>query len=172
MHIWGAVILVVVLNVAVISDSATGKIKNRLICTGLLVGLLYRIQAHGLSGFWDYAGGVLFMLLLTVPLFLFGAIGAGDAKLLAVVAGFLGTKAVPACFFLTFLLGALQAVLKMLWRKNLRKRLACLAGYVEKSLLERRLRPYGQALHEEEAVIHMSASILFASLIYMIGGIL
>lgn len=172
MRIWGAVVLAVILNAAVISDSMTGKIRNGLVFAGLMMGLVYQIQTKGVPGTLVFAGGVLLALAVTIPLFAFGAIGAGDGKLLAVVGGFLGAEAMPACLLLTFLLGAVQAVLKMLWQGSLFRRLAYLADYVERSLREGRIKPYGQALQEEEAVIHLSAAILFASLIYMIGGVI
>lgn len=171
MRIWGAVILTLILNAAVISDSITGKIRNHLILAGLILGLIYQFQTNGSRGLMIYAGGVLLTLAFLMPLYAWGAVGAGDGKLLAVAGGFLGIAVMPKCIALTFLFGAVQAVLKMIWQGSLFRRLAYLAGYVEGCLRERRLRPYGQALDEEEAVIHLSAAILFASLICMIGGI-
>lgn len=170
MRIWGAVVLVAILNAAVISDSLTGKIRNGLIILGLLLGFSYQMQIAGIAGIGAFAGGVLLPLVFTIPLYAFGAIGAGDGKLLAVVGGFLGMKAVPACLILTFLIGAVQAVLKMLYQRNLKERLHYLADYAVWCLRERRFYPYGQTLTEENAVIHLSAAILFASLIYMMTG--
>jgi len=80
-------------------------------------------------------------------------------------------EAVPICLLLTFLIGGIQAVLKMLWQGNLVRRLSYLKKYMTECFLEGHMRPYGQSLKEEEAVIHLSAAILFATLIYlMIGG--
>lgn len=171
MRIWGAVILVAILNAAVISDFITDKIRNGLILIGLFLGLVYQIVENGGPGIGIYTGGVLFSLVFMLPLFAFGAVGAGDGKLLAVVGGFLGMEMIPKCVVFTILFGAVQAAWKMIWQKSLARRLSCLLGYVEECLRMQRFRPYGQALYEEEAVIHLSAAILFASLICLMGGV-
>ena len=171
MRIWGAVILVAILNAALISDFMTDKIRNGLILIGLFLGFVYQITLNGGRGMGIYMGGVLLSLMFMLPLFAFGAVGAGDGKLLAVVGGFLGMEMMPKCIAFTILFGAVQAVCKMIWQRSLFRRLAHLAGYAEECLRCRCLMPYGQALCEKDAVIHMSAAILFASLICLMGGI-
>lgn len=171
MRIWGAVILVAILNAALISDFMTDKIRNGLILTGLFLGFVYQIALNGGWGIGIYMGGVLLSLVFMLPMFAFGAVGAGDGKLLVVVGGFLGMEMLPKCVAFTMLFGAVQAVGKMIWQRSLFQRLACLAGYVEECLRCRCLKPYGQALSEKDAVIHLSAAILFASLVCLMGGV-
>lgn len=172
MRIWGACVLAVVLNAAMIGDMMLGKIKNGLILIGLVLGLAYQIQTLGLAGIGVFASGLLLTLAVTLPLFAFGAIGAGDGKLLAVVAGFIGGKAMPMCLFFTFLFGAVQGAVKLLLQGTLRKRLSHLIRYMKQSLQSGHWNPYGQSLQEEEAVVHLSAAILFGTLFCMLGGLL
>ncbi|MBQ8184484.1 MAG: prepilin peptidase [Lachnospiraceae bacterium] len=164
--------MAVILNAAMVSDILIGKIRNGLIIAGLVLGLIYQAQTAGLGGVRAFAGGVLLTLAAAMLLFAFGAIGAGDGKLLAVVGGFLGMAAVPGYLLLVFLFGAVQAVLKMLWQGSLIRRFRYFAEYMGRSLRTRQWTPYGQSLQEEEAVIHLSAAVLFAWLIGMIGGFL
>ena len=89
--------LISLLNAAVITDFTEGKIRNPLILVGFFLGLLYQIVDAGFKGSFVFAGGVLLALVSTLPLYVFGAIGAGDGKLLAVAGGFLGMEAIPMC---------------------------------------------------------------------------
>lgn len=172
MCIWGACILAVILNAAMLSDLLTGRIKNSLILSGLILGLLYQLLTAGAGGIFVFAGGMLLPFAVTFPLFAFGAIGAGDVKLLAVTGGFLGAEAMPGCLLWSLLFGAVGALLKMLFKGSLCRRFLYLAEYVGQVLGEGKWRPYGQSFREEEAVIHLSVCILFAALACMIGGIL
>ena len=172
MRIWGAIILTAILNAAVIGDSLSGKIRNWLVAVGFVCGLVYQIHTRGVAGLAVFAGGVVFTLACTVLLFAFGAIGAGDGKLLAAVGGFLGWKAMPTCLFLTFLLGSLWSLGAMIRRRNMKKRFSCLKSYVELCKEKKSWLPYGQSFKEEDAVIQLSPAILFAVLIYLIGGLI
>lgn len=170
LRIWGACVLAVILNAAMLSDFLTGKIKNNLIAAGFILGLAYQLQVAGIGGIRVFAGGVLLPFVLTFPLFAFGAVGAGDVKLLAVAGAFLGMEAMPECLLWSLLLGGAAAFLKMLRKKSFSSRFSYLASYVGQSLRENRWRPYGQPFQEEDAVIHLSVCILFAVLICIIGG--
>jgi Flp pilus assembly protein protease CpaA len=98
-----AVILIVILWLSVLSDVRTRKIPNALILGGVALAAIW--QAFGPSGAWafdpDAPGGVgiafgalAFLATLAVhfPLFAFGVMGAGDVKLIAVVAGVVGAS--------------------------------------------------------------------------------
>lgn len=164
-------ILIAILNAAMVMDMLTGKIRNRLILVGFILGLLCKLQIHGASGGLAFASGVFLPFVWTFPLFAFGAVGAGDVKLLAVIGGFLGKAAMPQCLFLTLIFGAVAAILKMSFQGSLCRRMAYLSNYVGQSIRNRRFAPYGQPLQEGQAVIHMSVPILLAVLACMIGGV-
>ncbi|MCI8996979.1 MAG: hypothetical protein HFI31_14300 [Lachnospiraceae bacterium] len=171
MYFIGACLLTAILNVAMVMDILTGKIKNVLILAGLALGLWYQFWVHGISGGLVFGGGALLPFVITFPLFAFRAVGAGDVKLLTVAGGFLGMSVIPGFLLLTLLLGGGMALLKMLFQRTLGQRFMYLAGYMEQCLRTRRLEPYGQPFGEEQAVIHLSIPILFAALICMMGGI-
>ncbi len=171
MQLFGDCILISILNAAMVADMLTGKIRNGLILTGLALGLFCQLWVHGTAGIPVFAAGVFLPFVGTFPLFAFGAVGAGDVKLLAVIGGFLGMAAMPRCLFFTLVFGAVAAVLKMLFQGSLYRRFVCLASYVEQSIRGRCWMPYKASLHEEQAVIHLSAPMLFAVLTCMLGGV-
>ncbi len=112
-------LLAAILVVAVAFDLKERRIPNLLIIVGLLTALFFQ----GLHASW---GGLLFSLqgfldglaLLFLP-FLWGGIGAGDVKLLAVVGAFQGPTQVFYTFLYMALWGGLIACLLLLWHRNL-----------------------------------------------------
>jgi len=98
-----AVVLVAILWLSVVSDVRTRKIPNALIVGALVPAAVW--QAFGPAGEWAFDPGqpgavglvyacASFLVVLAVhfPLFAFGAMGAGDVKLIAVVAAIVGAS--------------------------------------------------------------------------------
>ena len=100
------------LCVAAWCDATTRRIPNQLTLAGLAAAFVLRVplgweaSLRGLEGF-----GVA----LAVALFLYalGAVGGGDAKLLAVAGAFLGLDALPGALAYIVLLGAALALVMM-----------------------------------------------------------
>jgi prepilin peptidase CpaA len=95
-----ALLLASLLSAAVWSDVASRRIPNRLILCGILGSLLLQATVTPGAGFFSNpfgaiglqqgAGGILVGLLMLLPMYALGAMGAGDVKLLAMIGGFLG----------------------------------------------------------------------------------
>ncbi len=94
---------------AVVWDLRTRRIPNVLTATGLLLALgLRAFQGPG-----AVAAGVLAALLafaLAAPLVLAGAMGAGDAKLLAAIGAFVGPAGLPVALLVTAIAGGVLAL--------------------------------------------------------------
>ena len=111
------VALTAFLSAAAWWDLTTRRVSNQLILAGLAAAVLLRaplgLEAclRGLEGFAVALGVALLFYLL-------GAVGGGDAKLLAVAGAFLGLEALPGALAYIVLLGAALAVL-MMARKRL-----------------------------------------------------
>ena len=92
------------------TDFRERRISNRLIASGLIIGLALRIVGEG------SAGAVHFLLNVSIPvislylLFQMRALGAGDIKLFSVVGGFLTARqliyVMGAAFFSAAVIGA------------------------------------------------------------------
>lgn len=81
--------LAILLSIAVVTDVRERRIPNRLTLTGGLLGILLGAVAVGGFPVFSLTGAVA-ALMVSFPFFALGALGAGDAKLLAMVGTFVG----------------------------------------------------------------------------------
>lgn len=106
-------VLLCIILAAVFSDIRTGKIRNRLILLGLILGCGITFYEKGISQmpFW--------FIQITIPVILFflafriGGLGAGDIKLFSVIAGFLTMEEWWTVMAAAFLSGAVICVGKL-----------------------------------------------------------
>ena len=83
------IILFIFLLIAVYSDGRFGKIYNRQIIVGIVLGIGFRYYESGPPGIFSGLCSLMIPLLLLFPFFRIGTLGGGDIKLLATVAVFL-----------------------------------------------------------------------------------
>lgn len=104
-------ILALVLVAATASDLRSRRIPNLLTYPAMLLGLALGATTHGMPGLLSALAGLgLGLGLMLVP-FLFGVMGAGDVKLMAVVGAFLGAGGVLWAFLFTSLAGGAYALI-------------------------------------------------------------
>lgn len=135
--------------ICVITDYREKKIKNCWVAAVFIGALIFKI--------WDWNGqfflkswwmmGLFFIVLF--PLYVIRAIGAGDVKLLCVTAFYIGEE------IEVFLIGALVsagvlALVKLLYYKNLRKRMWYFFDYMRKVMITGEIDVYGIPKKEEE----------------------
>jgi prepilin peptidase CpaA len=104
------IFLETILIVAVMIDLRTQKIPNLLTFPAAGSALTYHSIVSGFNGLLFSAGGLALGLgLLFIP-YLLGGMGAGDAKLMGVVGGVVGAKAVIMAFLCTAFVGGIYAL--------------------------------------------------------------
>ena len=81
--------LLTVLVFAVAADFREMRISNRLIASGLMMGLALRIQGEGGAGIVHFLVNISIPVILLFLLFQLRVIGAGDIKLFSLAGGFL-----------------------------------------------------------------------------------
>lgn len=114
-------LLILILTICVITDLRERKIYNAVIFPGMAAVLVIRPLTEGLSGAGSaLAGFAVGLSLLLIPYFL-GGMGAGDVKLLALIGSFKGTAFVLAAAAYMAFIGAVIAVLILLFRKRIRE---------------------------------------------------
>ena len=141
-----ALLLTALLLAAVITDVRARRISNVLVLAGL--GTAFTLQAtvvpgaglfsvpFGAIGLLSSLGGALLGLLLLLPIYALGAMGAGDVKLMAMVGAFLGPQEIITVTLATMLAGGLLALGFSIRERALRKVL----GNVKHMMLDGFLR--------------------------------
>jgi prepilin peptidase CpaA len=147
----------ILIVMACVSDLRTRRIPNQLAAVLAVLGLAYSTGVNPFpSGFLQGVGGLVAGLLIWVPFWLLGWLGAGDVMLFAGASAWLGTWGAVQAAGLGALVGAVLAVMWLGWERGVRVA-------VEKSLIamihpkvlaspsvtthdRRRLVPYGVAL--------------------------
>lgn len=116
--VWGLrLVLAVLLAAALFYDIRARRIPNWLIVTGL---------AAGVGGAWVGSTevgqsilGALTGLIIMLPFYLLRAMGAGDAKLMAVVGSFLGPMPVAGVTLLSLVAGGVFSLCAAVWMGSL-----------------------------------------------------
>jgi prepilin peptidase CpaA len=112
------VVIVAFLCAAAWWDLTTRRVPNQLTLAGLAAAVLLRAPL-GLEACVRGVEGFAVALGVALLLYGLGAVGGGDAKLLAVAGAFLGLQALPGALAYIVLLGAALAVLIMARRRLL-----------------------------------------------------
>lgn len=154
---------------AVWMDLRMQKVRNWYILAGLAAGFLYRLVTGGLSGIAGFAAGVFCPVIILAVLFLFGALGAGDIKLFAVLGGIMGVRQVMQCMLWAFLLGGALSLIIFLSGGEIRGRLAYFVQYFQSLFITKQIRPYREDKFHG-SYIHFTVPVLMSVLLYM-GGI-
>ena len=84
--------LCLILIIASIYDLKYQKIPNLLNFSLALVALIFHTIFSGLDGLLFSGGGLLLGIALFIPPYIFGGMGAGDAKLMGAVGAVVGVK--------------------------------------------------------------------------------
>ncbi|MFO0978842.1 MAG: A24 family peptidase [Planctomycetaceae bacterium] len=120
LHNWHIKTVSIILIVAAWIDGRQLKVPNWITYPMVLSGLIYSTWAGGAAGFGGGLLGMVVGLLTLLPLYAVGGMGAGDVKLMAGIGAWLGWKITFAAFCVSTVVGAVMAVLMVLWRRSLR----------------------------------------------------
>ena len=109
--------LLVILMIAAIIDIRSRKVPNTLVLTSLAATLVLLPIFH-LLPFAHAVAGSLAGLLIFLPFYVIGMMGAGDVKLLAIVGSVLGpSELIPATVYI-FIAGGLVTVFYLIARRT------------------------------------------------------
>jgi len=104
------IVLATLLALACLSDLRARRIPNRLVLLTAAVGTTLAVAAGGWTGgLLRAGGGMITGLAVWFPFFAFGMMGAGDVKLFAAAASFLGARAAVEGALYTALYGGVLA---------------------------------------------------------------
>lgn len=121
MNILTISIFLLLLFVAVWQDYRGYCIKNSLVFSGALLGILLNTFLPTGIGLLESFVGWGIGLLLLLPLYLLRMMGAGDVKLMAMVGAFVGSSNIFGVFLYTLIAGGVLALVVSLQRGVLRR---------------------------------------------------
>ena len=93
-----------------------------------LIGHLDRISATGIS-FW--LAGIIIPFSVSFIFYVCHVFGASDSKLISVIGAFLGFRAALRILVYSIFVGAIMALFKMIWRKNMFRRFRYLFQFIK-----------------------------------------
>lgn len=165
------VILICVLMIAVIVDITSYKIPNMCIAVGILTGFIRAFSLGGVEAMLRAAGLVVIVFAIGYPFYMMRGIGAGDVKLLMVIACYLPKEELKICAVTTMLIAGVAAILKMLLYRESRERFKYLLCYLRKLIWCQTLDTYEVNKQNKRCVIRLSVPML-CSVLLQVGGIL
>jgi prepilin peptidase CpaA len=118
---WPIWLVTVVLVVAAVIDGIQLKVPNWLTYPFVITGWVYSVSAYGLEGLgWTVLGTIVGLVLL-LPAYSIGGMGAGDVKLMMGIGAWVHVSTTFYAFCATTIVGAVLAVLMVLARKAWQK---------------------------------------------------
>ncbi len=141
-------------------DVRTCRISNRLIISGLLLGLLIQIQEYGVWGIGIFLVNVSIPVILLYLLFLMRALGAGDIKLFSVISSIWNLKIMCIAIAAGFLAAAFVSLCKLIYHRNLFSRLSIFWGYLCQTLISGKIEKYPRESDGKQNLIHFSVAVL------------
>lgn len=112
--------LIALLLLATYTDFKALRIPNWLTFGGAIVGLLVNIFSAGFDGLLFSLSGGMVGLLLLIPLYIIGKLGAGDVKLLAMTGMFIGVEGVVWAGLWSAVAGGILALVWVVAKTGLR----------------------------------------------------
>ncbi|MFP6674505.1 MAG: A24 family peptidase [Pirellulaceae bacterium] len=130
---WPVWFVTITLIVAAVIDGMKLKVPNWITFPMVLSGWFYSVFAFGIEGLWLSLLGTFVGLLLLLPAYAIGGMGAGDVKLLAGVGSWMYIMqeaavtithpviAMMYAYAVSAIIGAVLAVAMVVWNKSLTK---------------------------------------------------
>lgn len=97
------------------TDLSMRRIPNAILLPALMAALFLNSLSGGLMGLIDSVAGLVIGIVMLMPLYVLGRMGAGDVKLLGVVGSVLGAWGAIVAGFATMIAGAILGVLHLAW---------------------------------------------------------
>jgi prepilin peptidase CpaA len=110
-------VLAVLLVVAAVIDGRTFRVPNWLTVGGMVAGLILNTALPMQTGILSALAGLATGLVILLPLYAVGVMGAGDVKLMAAVGAFLGLPEILFAVLGSLIAGGIAAVAFGLYRR-------------------------------------------------------
>ncbi len=166
-------VLLLLLLLSALADLKTDRIPNGFILLGIVIGIAGGVLSG--RGLPDLLASVLPAFLLMYPLYVIGALGAGDVKLFVMIGSFLTVGEFLSVLAGAFVIGAGFSLIKLAAEKNGRERFRYFFSYLHEVWRTGHWKIYGEDLKQDyhtycKNKIHFAVPILFSA-VCRIGGL-
>lgn len=167
------VCLIFLLLLALIQDIKSYKISNFIIFTGYLLSLLFFHQDNEWTSIYKWICNIIIPIVILFPLFIIKVLGAGDIKLFSVIGGFFGITFTVNLMAISFVVGGVLSLIKLIRHKNLVTRFLVFLSYIKEfhlKLTTNTIREfnyiyYDKSIEGREGIIHFALAIFIAFLL-------
>lgn len=121
---WHVKLVCLVLIVAAYIDGKQLRVPNWLTFPMVLSGLVFNVSVDGWTGLGNGLLGMIVGLACLLPLYAVGGMGAGDVKLMAGIGAWLGWEVTFYGFCVSTVVGAVMAVLMVLYKRDVTRHYA------------------------------------------------
>ncbi len=168
------IVLIILLAIAVLMDLKYDRIYNYWIVFGIFLGLVLNISENGRYGAGNSLISMLLSFCVLYPLYKIGGLGAGDVKLFIMTGSFIKADRLPVVIMISFIIGAVPAVVKMLSERNFRERMYYLLSYMSDVIKSGHWKLYGEDIRDDHKKyktnkIHFALPI-YCSVMLELGG--
>lgn len=166
-------ILIGVFCVAIFMDWRYYKIPNTCILAGMTAGLIMAYRSQSVTGLLETFSAAAVVFLVFYPLYLLGALGAGDVKLFMMMGcyrSYMETDGLIHYMLVTMLIAAAVSAVKMILYAESRERLFYLGRYLRKVAVTGAIDSYQIDKTQKRCVVRLSIPA-FLSLILMCAGV-
>lgn len=149
------------------------KIPNGFILTGFVSGILATITEISITGLLQVTVSVITCFVILFPIFKIGGLGAGDIKVLVVVGCFYKLSYFITVIAVSFLVGAIFSILKLLSENNVRERTEYFLAYAKELVSTGNVRRYESAsqVHDDryrKNKIHFTIPVFISAVICLV----
>lgn len=134
--------LMLLLVLAVINDTISFRIDNKIILFFIVTGLVTGLARGGLKGFTGSAAGAVIPMIVLFLLYALKMLGAGDIKLMCAIGAIGGTGIVLPVMAYSFLVGGFIALIFIMLRRNAGVRAMYMFNYLKSCFLCHSILPY------------------------------
>ena len=121
--------LIGILLLASITDLRKSKIPNYITLTGIGIGFIY-LLFYSPDNLIKHMAVCLIILIITIPMFVIKAMGAGDIKLMIMISLFLDFKDLLLSLLTGLGAAVVYSVIRLLMDKEIKKRIRYLSDYI------------------------------------------
>lgn len=138
-----------------------------------MLGILVLILENDLNSTIDSIIGMIVPILILIPLFILRMLGAGDIKLFCVIGLFLGPNAVIKTMIVSFIVGSIFAIIKIIRNQNIKQRARYFIQYMKNICYGAGVVYYDPKGDNYTNAVHFSVAIFIALChrLYFDGGV-